>query len=94
MKVKNYNSKKKAEKRTIVISEPAQLVVENLNETLTTIEPQSKRRKMTGIRYRITEDKIAIFCALKIYKNYLSNNAFTSVREKLSEVWTVKKVRK
>ncbi|RGB23078.1 hypothetical protein C1646_775049 [Rhizophagus diaphanus] len=42
MKVKDYNSKKKAEKRKIVIPELTQHVVENLNETPPTIEPQSK----------------------------------------------------
>ncbi|GES78499.1 hypothetical protein GLOIN_2v1482460 [Rhizophagus clarus] len=47
----------------------------------------------TGARHRTTEDETAILCALKIYKNYLPEDAIGSVREKLSEVWTVKKVR-
>ncbi|CAB4408187.1 unnamed protein product [Rhizophagus irregularis] len=38
-----------------------------------------------------TENETAILCALKIYKNYLPEDAIASVREKLSEVWTVKK---
>ncbi|CAB4385653.1 unnamed protein product [Rhizophagus irregularis] len=92
-KVKDYNSKKKAEKRKIVIPELTQPVVEDLNETPLTIELQSKRRKTAGARHRTTEDETAILCALKIYKNYLPEDAIGSVREKLSEVWTVKKVR-
>ncbi|GBC09286.1 hypothetical protein RclHR1_08740006 [Rhizophagus clarus] len=92
-KVKDYNSKKKAEKRKIVIPELTQPVLEDLNETPLTIEPQSKRRKTAGARHRTTEDETAILCALKIYKNYLPEDAIGSVREKLSEVWTVKKVR-
>ena len=93
MKVKDYNSKKKAEKRKIVIPELTQPVVENLNETPPTIEPQSKRRKTAGTRHRTTEDETAILCVLKTYKNYLPEDAVASVRGKLSEVWTVKKVR-
>ncbi|GBC17020.2 hypothetical protein GLOIN_2v1473966 [Rhizophagus irregularis DAOM 181602=DAOM 197198] len=41
-KVKDYNSKKKAEKRKIMIPELTQPVVKDLNETSLTIEPQSK----------------------------------------------------
>ena len=41
-KVKDYNSKKKVKKRKIVIPELTQSVVEDLNETPLTIEPQSK----------------------------------------------------
>ncbi|GES84646.1 hypothetical protein GLOIN_2v1482460 [Rhizophagus clarus] len=41
-KVKDYNSKKKAEKRKIVIPELTQPVLEDLNETPLTIESQSK----------------------------------------------------
>ena len=93
MKVKDYNNKKKAEKRKIVISEPAQPEIENLNEILPTIEPQSKRRKIISTRHRTTEKEIAILCTLKIYKNYLSDDAIASIRKKLSEIWTVKKVR-
>ncbi|GET01797.1 hypothetical protein GLOIN_2v1482460 [Rhizophagus clarus] len=85
-KVKDYNSKKKAEKRKIVIPELTQPVLEDLNETPLTIEPQSKRRKTAGARHRTTEDETAILCALKIYKNYLPEDAIGSVREKLSEV--------
>ncbi|CAG8720533.1 629_t:CDS:2, partial [Funneliformis caledonium] len=66
-------------------------VVENLNETPPVIEPQPKRRKMTSTRHRTTEDETEILCALKIYKDYLPDDAIASVREKLSEVWTVKK---
>jgi len=69
-----------------VILEPAQLVVENLNEMLPTTKLQSKRRKMTGTRHQTTEDETAILCALKIYKNYLPDDAIASIREKLSEV--------
>ena len=76
-----------------MILEPAQPVVGNLNEMPPTIEPQSKRRKTTGTRHRTTEDETVILCALKIYKNHLPDDAIASVREKLSEVWTVKKVR-
>lgn len=92
-KVKDYNSKKKAEKRKIMIPELTQPVVKDLNETSLTIEPQSKWRKIAGARHRTTENETAILCALKIYKNYLPEDAIGSVREKLSEVWTVKKVR-
>ena len=48
---------------------------------------------MTSTRYQITKDEIAILCALKIYKDHLPDDAIASVREKLLEVWTVKKVR-
>ncbi|RHZ85894.1 hypothetical protein Glove_58g50 [Diversispora epigaea] len=41
-KVKDCNSKKKAVKRTMVIPEPAQPVVENLNEMPPIIKLQSK----------------------------------------------------
>src|SRR3954447_20319147 len=85
-KMKDYNNKKKAEKRKIVIPEPAQPVAISLNEMPPTTEPQSKRRKMTGTRHRTTEDETAILCALKIYKNSLPDDVITSVREKLSEV--------
>ena len=60
---------------------------------LPTTESQPKRRKTTGTRHRTTEDETAILIALKIYKNYLPEDAIASVREKLSEVWTAKKVR-
>ncbi len=60
--------------------------IENLNEMITTIEPQSKQRKMTDIRHQTTEDETAILCALKIYKNYLLDDAIASIREKLLEV--------
>ncbi|GES88370.1 hypothetical protein GLOIN_2v1482460 [Rhizophagus clarus] len=79
-KVKDYNSKKKAEKRKIVIPELTQPVLEDLNETPLTIEPQSKRRKTAGARHRTTEDETAILCALKIYKNYLPEDAIGSVQ--------------
>jgi len=95
-KVKDYDNKKKQrhEVRTRVIPEPAQPVLENSNENPTiTTELQSKRRKTTGTKRRTTEDETAILCALKVYKNSLPEDAIASVREKLSEVWTVKKVR-
>jgi hypothetical protein len=84
-KPKDYN-KKRTKKRT-------RAVVEIQNETPYTIEPQPKRRKMTGTKRRTTKDETAILCALKIYKSNLLDDAIASVRENLSEVWTVKKVR-
>ncbi|RGB25559.1 hypothetical protein C1646_771549 [Rhizophagus diaphanus] len=58
-KMKDYNSKKKAEKRKIVILELTQPVVEDLNETSLTIEPQSKRRKIAdaigSVREKLSE---------------------------------------
>ncbi|RHZ69686.1 hypothetical protein Glove_280g13 [Diversispora epigaea] len=48
---------------------------------------------MTGTKHRTTKDETAILCALKIYKNYLPDDAIVSAHEELSEVWTVKKHR-
>lgn len=84
-KPKDYN-KKRTEKRT-------RTVTEIQNEIPHTIEPQPKRRKMIGTKRRTTEEETAILCALKIYKGNLPDDAIASVREDLSEVWTIKKVR-
>ncbi|GBB93562.1 hypothetical protein RclHR1_21980006 [Rhizophagus clarus] len=84
-KPKDYN-KKSVGKRTRVVAE-------NSNEISPTTEPQPKRRKTTGTKRRTTEDETAILCALKMYKDNLPDDAITSVRKNLSEVWTVKKVR-
>ena len=93
--MKDYNSKKRSrhetEKKTKIITKPTQQIAENSNETLT-IEPQSKRRKTTGTKRRTIEDETAILYALKVYKNNLPDDAVTSVRKRLSEVWTVKKI--
>jgi len=75
------------------VTKPIQLAAENPNEAPPITEPPSKRRKTTGTRHRTTESETAILCALKEYKNSLPDDAIASVREKLSEVWTIKKVR-
>ena len=56
-------------------------------------EPQSKKRKVMGNRHRTTKDEIEILSVLKVYKDKLPDSAIADVREHLSDVWTVKKVR-
>ena len=81
-KLKDYNNQRKKIRKKAI--KPTQ--VGRSNEM-----PQSKQRKTTGNKHRITEDEMAILSFLKTYKDKLPNNAITSVREQLSEVWTVKK---
>ena len=103
MKFKDYNDQKKrkreVEKRIKITTE-----AENFNQVQPvgepimdyspdSIEPQLKRRKTTGNRYRTTEGEMAILSALKTYKDKLPDSAIASVREQLSEIWTIKKVR-
>jgi hypothetical protein len=62
--------------------------VQPVNEP--SIESQSKRR---GTKHRTTKDEMEILSTLKIYKDKLPADAIASIREQLSEVWTIKKVR-
>ncbi|CAG8820084.1 572_t:CDS:2, partial [Dentiscutata erythropus] len=87
-KLKDYDKKSS---RNEVEKEIIQPVAENSNEEPPTTEPQPKRRKTTGTKHRTTNDEITILSILKIHKNNLLNKAIASVREKLSEVWTIKK---
>jgi len=105
-KLKDYNQKKKRRipnQPLINTTEPAQdVMVEgsnkrplDLNEPCSsdTTESQSKKRKVMGNRHRTTKDEIEILSVLKVYKDKLPDSAIADVREHLSDVWTVKKVR-
>lgn len=98
MKFKDYNDQKKRKRNTETIQAENSNKVQSAGEQSTnylpdSIEPQSKRRKTTGIRHQTTEDEMAILSALKVYKDKLPDNAISSVCEQLSEIWTIKKVR-
>ncbi|RHZ69299.1 hypothetical protein Glove_284g69 [Diversispora epigaea] len=75
------------------IQESMQTEQNQINESMDTAEPPTKKRKVTSTKYRTTENEITILSTLKLYKNKLPDNAIASVREQLSEVWTIKKVR-
>ncbi|RHZ80558.1 hypothetical protein Glove_134g158 [Diversispora epigaea] len=105
MKLKDYNDQKKT-KRKRTVNQPSTNPIESeqaensnqvqpVNEPLIEYlpEPQSKRRKVAGTKYRTTEDEMAILSILKVYKDKLPVNVIASVRKQLSEVWTIKKVR-
>ncbi|CAB4393171.1 unnamed protein product [Rhizophagus irregularis] len=57
-----------------------------------TTEPQLKKRRITGSRHHTTKDETDILSTLKVYKDKLPDNAIASIREQLSDVWTIKKV--
>ncbi|PKK66459.1 hypothetical protein RhiirC2_784759 [Rhizophagus irregularis] len=57
-----------------------------------TTEPQLKKRRITGSRHHTTKDEMDILSTLKVYKDKLPDNAIASIREQLSDVWTIKKV--
>ena len=98
-------SKKKAkEKKTRIENqhhtEPAQIVIaEGSNKrqldlcSHDTTEPQFKKRKTTGSKHHTTKDETDILSSLKVYKDKLPDDAISSIREHLSDVWTIKKVR-
>jgi len=48
--------------------------------------------KQRDNKHQTTKDEMAILSSLKTYKDKLPDNAITSVREQLSEIWTIKKV--
>src|ERR1044072_461665 len=106
MKFKDYNDQKKRKRETekkIKLTKSTR--AENSNKAqplvsepstdcpLDSIEPRPKRRKTIGTKHRTTKDEMAILSTLKIYKDKLPDNAISSVREQLSEIWTIKKVR-
>ena len=83
-KLKDYNNQKRKEKKKA--AEPAQ--EGGSNEMLPELQPKQRKN-----RHRTTKDETAILSYLKTYKDKLPDDAITSVREQLSGVWTVKKVR-
>ncbi|RHZ58203.1 hypothetical protein Glove_375g84 [Diversispora epigaea] len=90
MKLKDYNDQKKTKRKRTENQPPTNPIeseqAENSNQVQEYLtEPQLKRKKVI--------DEMAILSILKVYKDKLSVNAITSVREQLSEVWTIKKVR-
>ncbi|RIA94114.1 hypothetical protein C1645_818490 [Glomus cerebriforme] len=104
-KLKDYNQKKVREKRTRIMDqppEPAQSVMAessskrplDLNEPCppNIIESQFKKRKTTG-RHHTTNNKMEILSVLKVHKDKLPDDAIADIREDLSDVWTIKKVR-
>ncbi|RHZ46541.1 hypothetical protein Glove_615g48 [Diversispora epigaea] len=94
-KLKDYNNNKKRVKKSTITNptESIQTEQNQINELTDTAEPPTKKRKVTSTKHRTTENEITILSTLKSYKNKLPDNAIASVREQLSEVWTIKKVR-
>ena len=79
-KVKDYSSQKKSKNQPIVDS----LQLPSTDSPDTT-KPQT--------RHRTTKEEMEILSELKVYKDKLPDDAIASVRERLPDIWSKKKVR-
>jgi hypothetical protein len=106
MKLKDYNNQKKSKREAEKISKTAnQSINESSQSVQINIDENSNERPINDLpadntkpqtrqkKHRTTEEETEILSALKVYKDKLPDDAIVSVCERLSEVWTKKKVR-
>ena len=91
-KVKDYNIQKKSRHQSITESSRStqKNTDENLNEQSTDYLPDTTKPQT---RHRTTKEEMEILSELKVYKDKLPDDAITSVRERLPDIWSKKKVR-
>ncbi|GBC10068.1 hypothetical protein RclHR1_09310003 [Rhizophagus clarus] len=94
-RAENQNLANPTEPTQIVIAESSNKKQFDLNDPCSpeTTEPRLKKRKTTGSRHHTIKDEMDILTVLKVYKDKLPDDAIANVREHLSNVWTIKKVR-
>ncbi|GBB94756.1 hypothetical protein RclHR1_02410002 [Rhizophagus clarus] len=95
-RAENQNLANPTKPTQIVIAESSNKRQFDLNDPCSpeTTELRLKKRKTTGSRHHTTKDETDIFTVLKVYKDKLLDDTIANICEYLSNVWTIKKVRK
>lgn len=87
-KVKDYSNQKKPKHQPITKTSQSSQIERPTDYLSDAADSQLKQK-----RHQTTDKETEILSVLKVYKDKLPDDAITSVREQLSEVWTKKKVR-